>query len=248
MPDIEITPEVVEKTPDAVVPAKVEPKVDPAPVVEPPKAPTIAELTGKKEEQPDTVPLKAFLDMKKDNKELKKSITDLTKAVKDGATKSEISADIKEMAEEYDADENLIKAIIEKTKGEADASLEKKLKPFLDKEKGDKIDTLFNENYDKAIEAMPEYKDVANKEVIKTLALDPKNKDKTFADILDSSYGHLIGGKKTLETAQPGAKKLVEGEVDVDRASSDKDYFKEVMADPTLKKKYNEGLEKRLNL
>ena len=122
------------------------------------------------------------------------------------------------------------------------------LRPFLEGEKNAKINTTFDEHYDKAIEAMPEYKDVAVKSAIKTLALDPANKNKTFAQILESSYGHLITGKKGLENAKPGAARLEDGEVDMAKARTDQEYRRQVLNDPALRRKYNKGLEKRLNL
>jgi hypothetical protein len=94
---------------------------------------------------------------------------------------------------------------------------------------------------------MPEYKNIANKDVIKSLSLDPKNANKTFAKILEDSYGHLITGKKTLEkTTVRGGNS--DSPIDFNKAAKDMEYYKEIMANPELKKKYNESLTDRIKL
>ena len=214
-------------------------------------AEAVAEKTiGEQLNKQENVPLSKFLEIKNESKEAKQEISDLKKQIEDGASKKDISKGIKEIADEHNVDENflnefasIIKAQAEK---EIDSKIAEKLKPLQEEDNAKKVDDIFNTNYDKVLENLPEFKDVANKAVIKTLALDPANKNKTFTKIIEEAYGHLIQGKKTIDSSTPNSKS--EGET-LDKAKlKDPVYMKKVLADPELKKEYNEGLIKRLNL
>lgn len=192
--------------------------------------------------EPRVVPEAVFL-------EVKKELKDLRQAIKDGATKSEVSADLKSIADKYDLDENFLgelSSFIEsKSKAKFEEEFSSKLKPIQDKEKAEKIDKAFTEHFSKAMENMPEYEGVVNKDVIKSLSLDPINANKTFVQIIEESYGHLVTGKRTMDSSSPAARSD-NTEVDYERAKKEPKYYSEIMANPTLKKKYNEGLTDRL--
>lgn len=212
------------------------------------KEETIGEALGtetKKEAR--LVPEAALIEYKKENKELVKEIRELKKSIESGATKKEVSSDLKALAEEYGVDENFLSKLVSVTQAEAEAKLSSKLQPLEDEKKAEKIEKIFNENFDKALEDMPEFKGIANRDVIKSLCLDPKNSNKTFAKILEESYGHLVTGKRTIESTKPrgGAG---DATIDFDKAKKDTSYFTEIMSNPELKKKYNEELVKRINL
>lgn len=193
--------------------------------------------------EPRVVPEAVFLEVKKELKDLRRSI-------EQGATKSEVSADLKSIADKYDLDENFLgelSSFIEsKSKAKFEEEFSSKLKPIQDKEKAEKIDKAFTEHFSKAMENMPEYEGVVNKDVIKSLSLDPINANKTFAQIIEESYGHLVTGKRTMDSSSPQAGRSDNTEVDFDRAKKDPKYYSEVMANPVLKKKYNENLTDRL--
>lgn len=193
------------------------------------------------------VPEAVFLEYKKDNKQLQKDIKELKSLIETGGSKKEVSDDVKALAEKYDIDADFIQELASTVQAKAEEAAEAKFKPLADKDRAKEFDEAFTTHYDKTLEALPEFKDVANREVIKALVKDPANKDKTFAQILESAYGHLITGKRTIETTTPGGGKE-DAEIDFDRARKDTEYFKEVMSNPHTKKKYNEALEKRLKL
>lgn len=210
----------------------------------------------KSEVQPEvekarTVPEAVFLEEKRERKELSKQVKELTKLIEDGATRKDVSGDIKDIAEEFglteQAVEKLVRKVGETTKAEYDKEIEAKLKPIQEKERAANVDKTFNEHFDKLMEAMPEFKTIANRDVIKSLSLDPRNANKTFAKILEESYGHLVVGKKTLETTQARGGNS-DAPIDFDRASKDMGYYKEIMANPELKKQYNNDLPNRLRL
>jgi len=212
------------------------------------KEATIGEQLGTKkvESKPEakTVPEAVFLDVKKELKALKKSVDEGNKA------KAEVSGDIAEIAKQYDIKpeflEEFANAIQDKTKKEFEADIADKLKPLKEKEQSEKIETAFGVAYDKALEASPEFKDVVQRDVIKALSLNPANASKTFNQIMEESYGHLVTGKRSIDQSGGPSPKETTSAVDFGRMKTDTKYYSEVMANPTMKKEYNEGMTGRL--
>lgn len=157
-------------------------------------------------------------------------------------TSSQISADLKDLADEHNVDITFLERLAATLEARSEARAEAKLKPILEKEKQAQIDAKFNAAFDRAMESMPEYDGVVNKSVIKTLSLDPSNANKTFSQIIDEAYGSVVGGKRTIEQRTVPRGGNNSGALDYERAKSDNNYFKEVMADPVLKKQYNDRL------
>lgn len=210
---------------------------------------TISEVLGTKEPtvevtKPDVkmVPEATYLELKREFKALKKSIAD-------GATNKEVSADLKSLAEKHNVDQDFLEELAEVMKKESKSDFEEelasKLKPIQEKDRQVKINNAFENAFAKAIEKAPEYQGIVNKEVIKTLSLDPRNANKTFNQLIDESYGHLVTGKRTLDAT--GGSSRVETTVDMAKAKTDGEYFKKVMADPVLKEQYNKDLPNRLS-
>lgn len=200
---------------------------------------------SKDDSKGESVPLKTFLEIKKEKKDMEKELIELRKLKEDGASKSEVDSDLEAIAEKYDVDpkflDELSKIIYSKAKGDVEATL----KPLQAKEKAEKITKVFNEHFDKVIEEMPEYSDIVNRDVIKELTLLPQNAKKTFQQIIEETYGKTVTGKKTLETGTPRGGK----DVGIDESKlNDPSYFSKIMANPELKKKYNEGIAKRILL
>ncbi len=236
---------------------KAEPKAEPKSEAKPKEyAPTVGELLKseeKEDKEPRTVPEAPFLEIKNQNKELKKELRELKELIESGASRGEVSESLKEIAEEHNVDIDFLKklssTIKQEAKAEAEAELSAKMKPLEDKERRDTIDTIFNYHYEKAVNDMPEYKDIVNKSVVKSLSLLKDNSSKTIPQIIEESYGHLLRGKKTID---PGAstRQTTEEITDVDfsRAQKDKEYFQKIMADPKAKRKYNEQMLKQLKI
>lgn len=213
---------------------------------------------GKKEEKTVTLRESEFLEFKNDNKALKTEMTKLQDMIAKGLTRNEVSEKLKEIGTKYKVDPNFLKEVSDAIKADSDAEVEKKIaervKPIEEKEKkeeksseADRIDKIFRENFTKTINAMPDFKDVADPDVIKSLTLDPANRDKTFAQIIEKAYGHLVKSKgKTLDESKGGGKEPAG--IDYGRAAKDPDYFKTIMADPAQRKEYNSNLHKRLRL
>lgn len=220
------------------------------------KEETVGEVMDKVEPKkdipkPETVGLDKFLELKKEAKEQKKLIKDLEERIASGESKEDIIDDMDSLAEEYNVDKKflgkLVKAVKSSTEKDIEERVSSKLKPLEEKEKSERIDKIFTQHYADALERVPEYKDIANANVIKSLSLDPINSKKTFIQLIEETYSKAIVGKRTIESTKPRGGKEPE-EIDFKRATSDGAYFEEIMADPQLKKKYNENLAHRINL
>jgi len=206
------------------------------------EAKTVGEILDKKDE-PRVVPEAKFLEIKKELKDLKKQI-------ENGANKKEVAADLKDLAEKYNVDESFLNELsnIVKTKTEAEfeTKLDSSLQPYKEKEKEEKINSAFEKHFSQAMEAMPEFKDVINKEVIKSLSLQPQNASKTFAQIIEDAYGQTLKGKRSIDHSNQGNNRVT-NEIDLDKARKDTTYFNSVMKDSASKKEYNKDMMNRLS-
>lgn len=185
-----------------------------------------------------TVPEAAFLELKKDNKEMAKAIKDLQKKVSEGASATEVSADIAAIGEEYGVNKDFLGKLAAAIKGQAEHEAAERLKPFEEQQRAASVDAAFQKHFKIAMDKMPEFADIVNAEVIKTLSLLPKNKDKTFSQIIEETYASALTGRRTIDTTKPGGGKEP-APLDFDKARKDSTYFDEVMADPKLKAEYN---------
>ncbi len=216
------------------------------------KEKTVSELMeGEVQSQPkekETVGLDKFLDIKKENKELKKALKDLESRVIEGDSDADdVASDIDELAEKFNVDKKFLKGLEKALMKKANDTVSSTLKPLQDKERQAKMDTAFNAHYEKAISRMPDFENVANKQVIKSLSQLPENSNKTFSQLIEETYGNAISGKRTIETTTPHGGKSPDV-IDYSRANTDSAYFKEIMASPDLKAKYNSEMLKRIQL
>lgn len=123
--------------------------------------------------------------------------------------------------------------------------LAQKLERIEESERQAKLEATFTEHFNRVLENSPEYKDVVNVDVIKAMAFNPTNANKTYKQLVEEAYGNAVTGRRTIETTTPrgGAKDI---KLDSERAKTDTDYRREVLADPELRKQYNEGLADRV--
>lgn len=213
---------------------------------------TVGKLFNKGEKkEARVVPEAVLIETKKALKEAQATIEEMKAS---GATKKEINASLKEIAEKYEVDEDFVNDIASAVKSDTDKELDEKissrLKPIEEKERREQTSKMFKDAYKTALENLgEEYKKVASEATIQALAReassDPDRKDLTIEQILRETYGHLIKGtKKSVENVRPkdGASQTA---IDFDRAKTDTEYYKEIMADPQLKAEYNKDLHKR---
>lgn len=197
----------------------------------------------------ETVPLSVFLNLKKDNKDLTKAVKDLQTKINAGdSSKEDIAEDLDALAEEFDIEPKFVNKLAKILEGKAEKKAGEVLKPILEREstltaaeKKRKLDEAFTKHYTEALEKMPEYNDIANADAIKALSFLPENSKKTFAQLIEETYGKAITGKRTIDTTKPGGGKDPDP-IDFDRAKNDTEYFKTIMADPARKAEYNRNM------
>lgn len=187
---------------------------------------TVADLheqepTEDKPKKVDSVPFNKFIKEKERRKELERELEELRAQLSedDDVDDVESTPEVKKLAQK-----------LEQLEGET---------------KKDKMEKKFYEHLSATLENFPEYKDVVNIDVIKKLAFDSSNANKTYKQLLDETYGKSLVGRRTIETTTPrgGAK---DTKVDMERAKTDTSYRHEVLADPELRKQYNESLTDRI--
>lgn len=213
----------------------------------------VAPTGDKKPEGEDKVPLATFLDVKKDAKRLEKQVAELQAQISSGDfSKKEVSASIEAMAEKFDVDPAFMSEFRQTILAEVTAEAEKKageiLKPILErdadltkKEREAQIEKAFRKHYGEALERMPEFNEIADADTIKALSLLPQNANKTFAQLIEDTYGKAIVGKRTIEPTKPNGGKEPTS-LDFEKARADTEYFKQVMANPQLKAEYNKKM------
>jgi len=215
-------------------------------------AETIGDALKTEPPKQETVPLSVLIEQKKANKELVKQLAELKKSITEGASKSETAETVSALIEEYpDLDPNFLKklssSIASEVKKEAEEKLAERLKPIAEREESARIEKVFAENYEKVLAQNPDYKDVANREVIKQLSLLPQNANKTFSQLIEETYGHVVSkGKPSIDRAVTGAGRQEEVTLDESRIH-DPAYFKEVQANPELRKQYQKGIIGRVS-
>lgn len=212
--------------------------------VEQPKETMESLIEDKKEKR--VVPEATFLEIKNENKSLKKEMAELRKLVESGASKQEVASEVSDLIKEFpDVNPDFLNKFLGIAKNKAKAELEEELRPMKEEKARESFDKKFADSFNKAIEEMPEFKNVADIEVIKALALKKENSGKTFEDLLEQVYGRFVTReRKTLERNTPGGGKEVG--VDIKKAQTDKEYFKQIMSNPETKKIYNDYLIKNL--
>ena len=202
-------------------------------------------LGNKPKEEPkdDSVPLAKYLELK----------SELAAAKSQEMTKSEEKASLKDLAEEYDVDLDFVQKLASTISSEAQKKAKEEYEPFLkqqqEKERTQEQNKVFESVYEKAILAFPDLEGSINKNVIKALAFDEKNSNKSVKDIINEVYGGVI---ERVESA-PGAsfEKPSTGtrkSTGLDYSNLSKEDHDAIASDPSLKKGYGDWLEKNLSL
>lgn len=201
----------------------------------------------------ETVGLDKYMQEKKSRQAVEKRLAELEAQIAQGATKAEVSADINDIANEYNIDPEFLGKLSEKIEAKLEGKIQDKLRPITEEKERAKFEVTFNERLSNAIENMPEYANIINPTVIKQLFLLRDENGKlvngniSLEQLIENTYVNAIGGKRTMESAKPTGRGEP-AEIDFDKAKRDTAYFSEIMNNPTLKAKYNSSIERRLNL
>lgn len=207
---------------------------------------TIGKIIGEpnKEEktEPKVVPEAAFLEIKNANKALTKEVKELRSMIEEGATRTEVSSTLEDIAKRYEIEPKflgeLVSAIRKDVESEAEKKFGDRIKPFEERERAEKIQKVFKTHFDKAMDEMEDYKGIVNKDVIFELSKNPANASKTIPQLIEETYGGAVRGRPSIETTKPRGGASA-GEFDPDRANRDAAYMREVFNDPQLRKSYD---------
>lgn len=240
-------------TSEATVTAQTETTVEEAQVAPESTQKTAGEVIDEatahaRNETRETVGLDKFLELKKENREMKRALKDMEARISEGASSEEISTDIRAIAQEHDVDEKFLRKLASTIKAETerdlDAKYADKLKPFEEKVAQEKLEKAFQEQYKIAMAKLgSDFDGLVDPEEVKELSQLPKNRNKTFSEIIENRYGSLLTGKRTIDIAKPAGGKEPES-LDVARARIDPEYFQQIMSSPKLKAAYNEQMLK----
>ena len=219
---------------------------------EQPQEPALGEVLQHEPEvkaEPDKVGLDKFLEVKKQKKELQRELDALKSKIEDGD--GSVINDIDDIADEYGVDKSFLKkfekSIRANMEKEFESKVSEKFKPIEQAEKMNEANKKFEVMFNQTLERMPEYANVIDKDSVRVLAFQKENATLNLPQLIEKMYGKSISGKKTIETTTPRGGKDPQ-EIDFALAKKDNTYFNEIMADPDLKRKYNQNIENRLDL
>lgn len=152
----------------------------------------LPEVEVSKTKEPETVPLKNFLELKKDLKELKKDL----KEAKSSNRSSAVAEGVKDLSAKYpDVSPEFIEDILNSAKSSVSKEIDSKYAPIIQKQQAkeqlERFNTAFDKVYDKAIEENPSLPKSVDKELIKTLVKTPEYRNVKVADILTKIYGNV---------------------------------------------------------
>lgn len=190
----------------------------------------ISDYRPKDEKIPDTVPLKKYLDLKKDIKELKEQ---LGKQSSSNLTLKELE----DLADENNLDKGVLKKIADIIKNETLKEADKKIAPILEKERMRESEKAFEKDFKKTIlEKYPELKE--KKDAFKRIAFSPQFLHlKTLEDIRKEFFdGYKPKEKKdAVEAGSKGQSKATET---IDFANMTDEQHSKVLADPSTRAEY----------
>lgn len=200
------------------------------------------------EEKSETVPLKKYMEEKRSAKEAEARAealaTELAK-VKSNITEMSVPAvndALVKLAETHDVSPEFLAqfmALAETTtaakiREELSKEYDPKIAQIEQERQADTRDKKFNDLYSKLLASAPEYDGIVNKDVLKSLALNPANAKKTLSQIAEEAYGNAVKGSKSIESHSPGSR----GGDEVDLSNPTDADFDKINADPTLKKQW----------
>lgn len=223
---------------NAPVSEDIETPIDTTPEVAPTESIKISDMVAEAP-KPRMVDEHVFVAEKKARKELEKKVRELEARQ---APASDYSSAAAAIAEEFDVDPSFTSKILSAAEESALKRLEETLSTKeAQKASMEKFDKAISSEFNRVIENAPEFANIANMEIIKSLALIPANHDKTVEQLIEETYGNAVTGRRTIETTKPGGGKDPEP-LDYDRATKDIEYFNKVMADSKLRDQYNERM------
>lgn len=219
---------------------------------------TLGDVLHEEKPKNEAVPLKKFMDEKRSRQEaeaqvesLQAQIAQLQQGTLSGMPVGQINDHIKAITDKYpDVSPEFIAEVIstattvsaKQIREEIEKDYNPKLEAIERERSAEKMDQRFTELYSKTIKEMPEYKGIVNKEAIKALALNPVNKSKTMAQIIEETYGNAIVGRKSIEPAHASREPEAPN---TDNPTTPEDWDK-IERDPVARKKWADQAQNQL--
>lgn len=199
----------------------------------------------------ETVPLKKYMAEKNERRSLEERTEQLQGEIAKlkrnmvGMSVGQVSDELKTLAADHNVDESFLaqlvgtvqKATKEEITKELQGNVDSRLSVFEQAENKRQMEAKLESMLSKALGEMPEYKEVVNQDVIKTLAVQPSNAKKTMQQLIEETYEAALGGKKTLEQGTHGRSKM-EPEYT--------DNFDEIESNPEAREKWSANTEQVL--
>lgn len=186
----------------------------------------------------DSVPLATFLELKKEMAELRQQ----------NLSKNETSSSLRELADKYDVDQDFLAEFAEGVAAKAKEEVEKKYEPLIkqqaDERRLEKQEQMFNAVFEKALASQPEHiAKVVNKDVIKRLAFDDVNGDKSVRQLIKDVYGNVpeqvdSRPSPSFEKASTGTRK----DTNIDFNNLSPEDHDTIANDPKLRAEYGDWL------
>lgn len=201
------------------------------------------EPTIQAEHQAETVPLKAFLDLKKDLKDLQKK----SREAETKSEKNQVEVEgLSELAQKYpDVNGEFLRDLLSSASNTATKKLEEKYSSVIEQQEAERkqlaFDKAFDNLFDKTLADNPELPKTLDKETIKALALTPKYRNVPLADILLKLYPPSNEGKGSSENDMRSAADRVDDVVSFDKITPEQ--RSAILDDPKARAKYFSWLD-----
>ena len=209
-----------------------------------PQEETLGEALHEEKSQEDDgrVPREVFVNEKKSRKKYEKEVKELNQEIdrlRKGSTSmsdSQVDDKVKSLSEKYpEVDPTFFSDMKTLLTGDSSSQeLKKEIEELKMERQREAAETKFNKLFDKALGSMPEYGEVVNKNVIKSLAFDPSNSKKTVSQIIEEAYGKTVDLPGTLERSG-GSSRKEDGPSFMNPTEKD---YEMINSNPDLKQKH----------
>lgn len=222
---------------------------------------SIEELEEIVEKTDDHVPLKKFMEEKKARKEAEERAARAEQLAQEieaerahSRTRGTSNGTISDLAEKYDVSEEFIQDMLnvsyavnrEAIRKEIDEEYSPRLAEIdkiKSKEQQQQFDKQFNDLLNESLSDMPEFKDIIDKDDLKTWIKSGKYSKLTLPQLIEEKYGKFVApGKKSLDSGYVQSR---EQNVPEPSNMTDQDWVN-IENNPELKKKWQGSLEDRL--
>jgi hypothetical protein len=182
----------------------------------------------------ETVPLATHLKLKDKYGKLEKAL----EAARQSAPGTPLSEQtIETLANEHNVEPSFIRDLLTVMAKEADQKISK---IEADRQR-DKVEQAFNSEFESLTRDYPKL--ASKKDIVKKLAFDPDNKDKTLEEVAIEAFGDLLG-RPSSESSRPSSGRDIDTtKIDFDNMTPEEK--KKVMGDPVLKDKYFKHLDEQ---